>query len=117
MQSLVFAHFLVLAFFCMKALSSRGTADAPRDVVITTSSMRISTYNLRYDSMPDNITVDESIAALGDPLVVPNYFNLSGEQPWSTRRIKVGERLLSEGGIMASESDLVRAYLTRLNAL
>ena len=102
MQSLVFAHFLVLAFFCMKALSSKGTADAPRDVVITTSSMRISTYNLRYDSMPDNITVQQSLASLPDPLLVPAYLAKTGEQPWSARRIKVAQHLISEGGIIHS---------------
>ncbi len=65
--------------------------------------MRISTYNLRYDSMPDSITVQETLASLPDPLVVPQYLGKSGEQPWSTRRIKVAQHLLTEGGVMASE--------------
>jgi hypothetical protein len=103
MQGLVFAHLFVLAFFCVKAVSSTSFRNEPRDVVITNSSMRISTYNLRFDSMPDNITVQQSIAALGNPLVQPQFFGISGEQPWSTRRIKVAQRLLSEGGIIASE--------------
>jgi hypothetical protein len=62
------------------------------------TSVRFMTWNLRFDSMPDNITVPESIAALPNPITQPPAFlNLSGEQPWSTRRIKVIERIVGEG--------------------
>lgn len=46
--------------------------------------------------MPDNITVQESIDALPDPLLEPAFLNFTGEQPWSTRRIKVAQRLIGE---------------------
>lgn len=62
--------------------------------------IRIATYNLRYDSQPDNITVKNSLDALtkSDPLIgPPRYLGKSGEQPWSTRRIKVAQQILSEG--------------------
>lgn len=72
-----------------------GTTASP------SQTMRIATYNLRYDSMPNNITVQETIASLPDPLVDPGYFNITGEQPWSTRRIKVSQHLLSEGIVIA----------------
>ena len=105
MQGLVLAHLLVLAAFCAHAATSLATGRAPRDIVPTDASIRFSTYNLRFDSMPDNITVPQSIAALPDPLAAPaaGFLGISGEQPWSTRRIKVAQRLLSEGVIMASE--------------
>ena len=64
-------------------------------------SMRVATYNLRYDSKPDNITVNETLAALPDPLTAPKYFGLKGEQPWSTRRVKVYQHLNSEGIVLA----------------
>ncbi|THH12766.1 hypothetical protein EW146_g7386 [Bondarzewia mesenterica] len=73
------------------------------------ASFRLATWNLRYDSMPNNITVQQSLAALPDPLQQPAYFNLTGEQPWSTRRIKVAQRLLSEGISLAGfQEGLVR---------
>ncbi|TRM60450.1 Endonuclease/exonuclease/phosphatase [Schizophyllum amplum] len=49
------------------------------------TAMRIGSWNLRYDSQPNNITVSESFAALGDPL------------PWSTRRVRAAELLLNKG--------------------
>ena len=64
-------------------------------------SMRVATSNLRYDSKPDNITVNETLAALPDPLTAPKYFGLKGEQPWSTRRVKVYQHLNSEGIVLA----------------
>ncbi|KAI0088347.1 Endonuclease/exonuclease/phosphatase [Irpex rosettiformis] len=71
--------------------------------------MRISTYNLRYDSMPDNITVQQTLANLSDPLVAPTYLGLLGEQPWSMRRIKVAQHLIHSGDVMASfQEALVR---------
>ncbi|KAK0191916.1 hypothetical protein F5146DRAFT_1188999 [Armillaria mellea] len=51
-------------------------------------------YNLRYDSQPD--TVAESIFDLGNPL--------SGDQPWSTRRLRVSEHFLSEGIVISGSS-------------
>ncbi|KAI0340288.1 hypothetical protein BDW22DRAFT_1334331 [Trametopsis cervina] len=71
--------------------------------------MRISTYNLRYDSQPDNITVQQTLANLPDPLVAPQYLANTGEHPWSTRRIKVAEHLLHSGVVMADfQEALVR---------
>lgn len=71
--------------------------------------MRIATYNLRYDSMPNNITVQETLDSLPDPLVNPGYFSDTGEQPWSTRRTYVSRHLLSEG-IVAAGTFITRAH-------
>lgn len=65
-------------------------------VVAASSPLRIATYNLRYDSKPDNISVAQSLSALPDPLQAPVYLGNSGEQPWSTRRLRVSERILGE---------------------
>ena len=59
-------------------------------------------YNLRYDCKPDKITVKESLAALQDPSQEPSYLSLAGqEQPWSSRRIRIAQDLLSEGIVLA----------------
>ena len=77
-------------------LGSQGVAVA--------QSFRISTYNLRYDSMPNNITVSETLSALPDPLSPPTYYGAKGEQPWSTRRVKVYQHLDQEGVVLAGMS-------------
>lgn len=59
--------------------------------------VRIMSWNLRFDSMPNNITVPQTIASLPNPIPEPaTFLNLTDEQPWSTRRIKVAQRILSE---------------------
>ncbi|KAJ6497286.1 Endonuclease/exonuclease/phosphatase [Mycena sanguinolenta] len=71
--------------------------------------MRFVTYNLRYDSRPDNITVQQSLATLPDPLASPGYLRSHGEQPWSLRRLRVAEHLLGEGIVLAGfQEALVR---------
>ncbi|KAJ7664263.1 Endonuclease/exonuclease/phosphatase [Mycena rosella] len=71
--------------------------------------LRIVTYNLRYDSQPDNITVQQSLDRLPDPLTGPGYFRKRGEQPWSLRRLRVAEQLLGEGIVLAGfQEALVR---------
>ncbi|KAG7097724.1 hypothetical protein E1B28_005045 [Marasmius oreades] len=66
------------------------------DCVTTAFAMRMATWNLRFDSKPDNITVQQSIDALPDPLVEFPFQGVHGEQPWSTRRLRVAQTLLSE---------------------
>ncbi|KAI0319359.1 mannose-6-phosphatase [Amylostereum chailletii] len=73
------------------------------------STIRIMSWNLRFDSMPDNITVQQSINALPDPIAQPAFLGLSGEQPWSTRRIKVLQRIVGENVVIAGfQEGLVR---------
>jgi len=73
------------------------------------AAMRLVTYNLRYDSRPDNITVQQSVDNLPDPLDAPGYQRKSGEQPWSVRRLRVAEQLLGEGIVLAGfQEALVR---------
>ncbi|KAK0470979.1 Endonuclease/exonuclease/phosphatase [Armillaria novae-zelandiae] len=67
-----------------------------------TTSLRIAIYNIGYDSKPDRITLSGSISALKNPLEQPGRFlGVSGEQPWSTRRLRVAESLSSEKIVIA----------------
>ncbi|PFH45842.1 hypothetical protein AMATHDRAFT_157676 [Amanita thiersii Skay4041] len=71
--------------------------------------MRLSTWNLRFDSQPDNITVQQSLNRLPSPLVEPTFLDTFKEQPWSTRRVRVAELLLSEGAdISCFQEALIR---------
>ncbi|KAF9457929.1 Endonuclease/exonuclease/phosphatase [Collybia nuda] len=71
--------------------------------------MRFATYNLRFDSQPNNITVQQSLDALGNPLQQPVFQQFKTEQPWSTRRIRVAEHLQREGVVIAGfQEALVR---------
>jgi len=55
------------------------------------------TWNVRLDALPDNITLAESIAALPDPVAQPaEFYAVNGEQPWSARRMRIYERILTE---------------------
>lgn len=100
MQGLILAHLCILLFFSARAVSSSEFWPAPLPDPVPT--MRIATYNLRYDSQPDNITVKQSLADLPDPLVPIQYYGKSGEQPWSSRRVSIAQSLLSEGVVIAS---------------
>jgi hypothetical protein len=62
---------------------------------MTMNRLHLASYNLRFDSMPDGISVADSIAALPGPLEAPKYLRKTGEQPWSTRRMRVAHKILS----------------------
>ncbi|OJT03677.1 hypothetical protein TRAPUB_5705 [Trametes pubescens] len=80
-------------------------------------NMRVATYNLRFDSMPDNITVQQSLASLPDPLQQITYYGKTGEQPWSARRIKVFEHLESAGVVLAGFQEALVRQVTDLAEL
>lgn len=114
MKGLIVVHIFLLSFFVIKATSTIARRATPKGASATTSDMRISTYNLRYDSQPDNITVQQTLANLPDPLVAPQYLANTGEHPWSTRRIKVAEHLLHSGVVMAGTSYAQRPTIYRV---
>ena len=76
-------------------------------VVVFPSSitMRIATFNIRYDCKPDNISVQQSLdASLNtDPLKDVAFQSLKGEQAWSARRIRVASHILDEGAVLAGQ--------------
>ena len=82
---------------CAKLLGSLLLSALAVPTISSASAMRVGSWNLRYDSQPDNITVAESLAALGDPLQEPTYLQNTSERPWSTRRVRVAELLLNKG--------------------
>ncbi|KAG9120469.1 hypothetical protein FRC07_004030 [Ceratobasidium sp. 392] len=57
--------------------------------------IRLTTWNLRYDSQPDNTTVADTLSALPDRLQEPTSFypDASRERPWSSRRVGVAALL------------------------
>jgi hypothetical protein len=69
------------------------------------TNLRLTTWNLRYDSQSDNITVADSIKNLPDRLQEPTsyYANASHERPWSTRRIGVAALLEFQGSPIICE--------------
>jgi hypothetical protein len=74
------------------------------------STLRLATWNLRYDLRPDDVTIDRSLAALPDPLLPPRT-QLVGEQPWSARRVPVARSLF------ASQVDLIGMYVLRFRTV
>nr|GAT52786.1 predicted protein [Mycena chlorophos] len=75
--------------------------------------IHLVTYNLRYDTRPDNVTVSQSIASLPSPLPTPahGYLPLRSheERPWSLRRMRVAEQVLGGGvDVVCVQEALVR---------
>lgn len=68
------------------------------------SMLQLATWNLRYDSKPDEISVEESLRSLPGPLQPPSFRNVSGERPWSRRRIEVARIILREDLHVIGES-------------
>jgi len=79
--------------------------------------MRLATYNLRFDSQPNDIAVQESIKSLQDPLQEPAFQSVTTEQPWSTRRIRVAELLLREGTAVAGLQEALSRQVSDLAEL
>lgn len=67
------------------------------------TDFKLITWNLRYDSKPDNITVQTSLNNMPNPMVEPAFLGYTGEQPWSTRRIKVAQEVIHSGAVVACE--------------
>lgn len=73
-------------------------------------TFRLATYNLRFDSMPDSITVNQSLASIPDPLAQPVFLGKSGEQPWSQRRLYIAQRIITEGTAVFSKTKSPRKH-------
>lgn len=63
------------------------------------NKLRVMTYNVRYDSMPDDISVQQTIDSLTReiPSQPPHFYANTSEKPWSTRRIHVANDILLTG--------------------
>ncbi|KAJ7062649.1 Endonuclease/exonuclease/phosphatase [Mycena amicta] len=80
---------------------------------LSSPDIHLVTYNLRYDTRPDNITVAESLASLPSTLPTPAGGYLPSrseeERPWSLRRLRVAEQVLGGGAdIVCVQEALVR---------
>ncbi|KLO18062.1 DNase I-like protein [Schizopora paradoxa] len=68
--------------------------------------LRLASWNLRYDSQPDRISVDESLRSLPDPSQSPED---TSYRQWTPRRIEVARTLLREDvQIIGFQEALVR---------
>jgi hypothetical protein len=62
--------------------------------VMDATTLLVLSWNLRFDSKPDSISVAETLRNLPSPLKPPSN-SLKGEQPWSQRRVGVVQRILA----------------------
>ena len=88
---------MLMALF---AAATIALAMPTTSAVATSTTLRVGSWNLRYDSQSNNITVAQTIASLPDPLLLPvgGYFSApTQERPWSDRRIGVKETVLRSG--------------------
>ncbi|KAK0184718.1 Endonuclease/exonuclease/phosphatase [Armillaria mellea] len=83
----------------------------------TSTKLRIATYNIRRDSQPNEITILQSRSALGNPLEHGKFLGMSGEYPWSTRRLRVAESLLSENINIAAFQEALQRQVNDLAEL
>lgn len=59
--------------------------------------IRLLTWNLRFDSQPNSINVEDTIASLPNGMPVDSgvrYYGSPVEVPWSTRRIAVANDVI-----------------------
>jgi hypothetical protein len=80
-------------------VAAAATLVSASPVVPRTSSeqtFRLVSYNFRYDSQSNAITVQETIDGLskGLPAKPSTFYGNTGEKPWSTRRIGVANDIL-----------------------
>jgi len=79
--------------------------------------MHIVSWNLRYDKLPDSISVSESLKTMPGALDKPNFTNATDEQPWSTRRLKVAQQLLTEDIVLAGFQEAVERQVLDMRKL
>lgn len=74
-----------------------GTALATLVAATLHTPIRLLTWNLRYDSQPNSISVEDTIASLPNGMPVDSgmkYYGSPAEVPWSTRRIAVANDVI-----------------------
>lgn len=70
--------------------------------------IRLVTYNVRYDSQPDNITVAQSLDNLPQhPSPPSRFYPNTTEQPWSTRRLYIANDILSNHATIFAGQELL----------
>lgn len=87
---------LLVAPFAVSSIVSQGVLSTMGSD--KTTKLRLMSFNVRYDSKPDDITVQQSLDSLsrGVPSE-PSFYGNATEQPWSTRRLYVANDILFNG--------------------
>lgn len=80
-------------------------------------TLRLATWNLRFDSKPDSITVNQSLASIPDPLAQVAFLGKNGEQPWSQRRLYISQRVIGEGAVILSVQEALVRQVNDLQEL
>lgn len=82
---------------------------------ISEKTLRLASYNVRYDSQPDSISVEESLNAFprGLPTEPPYYTNTT-EQPWSLRRLYIAQDLLFNDVDLCGGQELLKRQVSDL---
>lgn len=83
----------LIAPVVVSAVASQGVLSSKDSDMF--SQLRLMSFNVRYDSKPDDITVQQSLDSLsrGVPSE-PSYYGNATEQPWSLRRLYVANDIL-----------------------
>lgn len=91
MQVFKAVTFMVLNLQAMILASQEDSTDS--------ITLRVLSYNVRYDSMPDDLSVQDTLKSLPKTLPqTPTEYNPNlGELPWSTRRTYIANDILSGG--------------------
>lgn len=87
---------LLLLLCCTEFCSAMSTTQQTIIASCNPTTLRFLSYNVRYDSMPDNISLNESLSKLptGVPEQPSKYYHNLTEQPWSTRRHYIANDIL-----------------------
>lgn len=114
--TMIFQTYLLSSLlFTPQILASQAPLAAPTDSVL---EIRLATYNIRYDSQPDNITVAESLAALPQHTSPPSqFYTNTTERPWSTRRLYVANDILFNRATIFSGQELLSRQINDLSIL
>lgn len=60
-----------------------------------TTDLRLMSFNVRYDSEPDDISVQQSLDRLSQGVPsAPTYYGNATEQPWSLRRLYIANDIV-----------------------
>lgn len=107
---------LLLATSSALSLATQNTLVG--STVTMAETLRFMSYNMRYDSMPDNISVNQSIHALPNTVPsAPKYYANMTEQPWSQRRLYVASDILSNDidllGTCSCTSSSMKVFMKR----
>lgn len=85
-------HIVVASFLALAAASQSALASSELGMA---ADLRVMSFNVRYDSKPDDISVQQSLDQLSQGIPSePAYYTNTTERPWSLRRLYVANDIL-----------------------